>query len=242
VLATRIIATSPTGDAANAIAVLARMEVVMATYAPTGVLNMDETIWRLIYQEMSTIANIGADGVECFFQREAGMCLTAIANVDAAGGKVPPWVLCKGKREHCQEGYRDDPRVQKSIWRGELVLPHQPNGRTSALVASDHLHWLRSRIQCGPIVVLWDLFSSHREQGVKERAKELGIELVFIPAGMTSEYQLLDRRIFGSLKARTRAQLTRHVMSADEKVTMSAPIGILLDAWRCVGDEEVFEV
>jgi hypothetical protein len=77
---------------------------------------------------------------------------------------------------------------------------------------------------------------------VKERAQELGIELVFIPAGMTSEYQPLDHRIFGSLKARTRAQLTRHVMSADEELMIWASIGILLDSWRCVGDEEVLEV
>jgi hypothetical protein len=31
-------------------------------------------------------------------------------------------------------------------------------------------------------------------------------------------------------------------MSADEELTMFAPIGILLDALRCVGDEEVLEV
>jgi hypothetical protein len=59
---------------------------------------------------------------------------------------------------------------------------------------------------------------------------------------MTDENQPLDRRIFGSLKARTRARFARHVMSADEEVTMSASIGILLDAWRCDGDEQVHKV
>jgi hypothetical protein len=54
---------SPINDALIA-AFLARMEVIMATYAPTCVFNMDETNWRLINQAMSTIANIGADGVE----------------------------------------------------------------------------------------------------------------------------------------------------------------------------------
>jgi hypothetical protein len=138
------------------------------------------------------------------------MCLTAIASVDAAGGKFPLWVLWKSKTERCEERYRDDPRLQEYIRRGDLVLTHQPNGWTSALLASGYLHWLRSRIQRGPIVVLWNLFSAHREQGVKERAQELGIELVFIPAGMTGKHRPLDRRLFGSLKARTRARFARH--------------------------------
>jgi hypothetical protein len=197
----------------------------MATYALMCVFNMDETSWRLINQEMSTIANIGADAVKWLFQGDPRKCLTAIASVDAAGGKIPLWVLWNGKMELCERHYRDDPRLQKYIRGGELVLPHQPSGWTSALVASDYLHWLRSQIQRGPIVVFWDLFSAHREQGVKDRAQELGIELIFIPARMTGEYQPLDRRIFENLKARTRAQFARHVMSADEEVMISASIG-----------------
>jgi hypothetical protein len=53
---------------------------------------------------------------------------------------------------------------------------------------------------------------------------------------MPGECQPLDRRIFESLKARTRAQFDQHAMSADEELTMSTSIGILLDAWRCAGD------
>jgi hypothetical protein len=30
-------------------------------------------------------------------------------------------------------------------------------------------------------------------------------------------------------------------MSADEELTMSTSIGILLGAWKCVGDEEILE-
>jgi hypothetical protein len=31
-------------------------------------------------------------------------------------------------------------------------------------------------------------------------------------------------------------------MSANQELTMSASIGILLDAWRCLGDEELLDV
>jgi hypothetical protein len=137
-------------------------------------LNLDEKSCRLIGHEMSAIGNIGADGVECMFHKEPKLCLAAFASVDAAGGKIPWWVLWKGKTERCEGRYRDDPPQQEHIRGGELVLTHQPNGWMSALVASDDLHWLRSRIQRGPILVLWDLSSARREQVVEERAQELG--------------------------------------------------------------------
>jgi hypothetical protein len=75
-------------------------------------------------------------------------------------------------------------------------------------------------------VVLWDLFSAHREQRVKDRAQELGIQLIFIPAGMIGEYLPLDRGIFKSLNAQARASFDQHAMSADGELTRSAAIGI----------------
>jgi hypothetical protein len=121
------------------------------------------------------------------------------------------------------------------------VLSHQPNGWTNAPVTSDYLRWLRSRIQTGLIVILWDLFSAHREQGVEALAQELGIRLVFIPAEMTGLYQPLDRRIFGSLKAGARARFDRYVTNGDDDLTMAGSITILLSAWRSISDEEVLE-
>jgi hypothetical protein len=52
-----------------------------------------------------------------------------------------------------------------------LVLTHQPNGWTSALVVSDYLHWLRSRIHRGPLWCSVTCSVRIREQGVKERAQ-----------------------------------------------------------------------
>jgi hypothetical protein len=74
------------------------MEVVMVTYAPAYIFDMDETNWRLINQQMSTIANIGADAVECLFQGDLRISLTTIASVDASWGKLPCETFGKARR------------------------------------------------------------------------------------------------------------------------------------------------
>jgi hypothetical protein len=201
------------------------MEVVMATSASMCVFNMDETSWHLINQEMSTIANIGADAVEWSFQGDSRKCLIAIASVDAAGGKIPCWSSGRARWNFARGAIATIPDCRSTSEVANWSFP--PTQWMNERTCRQRLfHWLYSQIQRGPIVVLWDLFSAHREQGVKNRAQELGIELIFIPAEMTGEYQSLDRRIFENLKARTRAQFARHVMSADEELTMSASIGI----------------
>ena len=44
-----------------------------------------------------------------------------------------------------------------------------------------------------------DLFASHLDQAVKEHAKVLEIELIFVPDNGTGLYQFLHRKIFGIL-------------------------------------------
>ena len=51
-----------------------------------------------------------------------------------------------------------------------------------------------------PFALVLDVFSSHREQTVKDYARNLGIELIFVPASGTGIYQPLDRVIFGIFK------------------------------------------
>jgi transposase len=56
-----------------------------------------------------------------------------------------------------------------------------------------YLQWLREQVTVGEIVLLWDVFSAHRDKKVKAYAVELRIRLIFIPPGMIDVYQPLDR-------------------------------------------------
>jgi hypothetical protein len=166
------------------------------------------------------------------------MCLTAIAAIDAAGGKLPLWVLGRGTTTKAERRFRNAECLPKAISRGELVLSHQENGWTDESVADQYLHWLRERYGERQIVLIWDIFPAHRTEWIKSLARELGIKLDFIPAGMTGECQPLDRRIFGSLKARARARFDA-LYSHDKEPTMMDSVGMLLGAWNSINQDEV---
>lgn len=87
------------------------------------------------------------------------------------------------------------------------------------------------------VCVLWDLYAAHRDRKVKKNSP---VHLEWIPAGLTDQFQPLDRRIFGSLKSSARARmdtwLRRHSLT---EMDWTIPIKLLLEAWAGITEEEV---
>jgi hypothetical protein len=54
------------------------------------------------------------------------------------------------------------------------------------------------------IHLLIDIYPIYIQEAAKQLAAELGIILHFIPAGLTDQFQPLDRRVFGCLKSSVR--------------------------------------
>jgi len=147
---------------------------------PWTVMNMDETSWKSVDAHMRTIALRGAEEVTAFFDGDPKACVTAIATIDAAGGKLPLWVIAKGRTDRREKRFRL--RYDQAIEKRKLFVTHQDSGWTSRQVAFQYLNWLREQVQ-GPVVLIWDLFSAHRDEEVKAAAEKLGIRLEFIPPG-----------------------------------------------------------
>ena len=61
------------------------------------------------------------------------------------------------------------------------------------------------------IYLLCDSFSVHFNDASKQQAQKQNIELIQIPKGCTDECQLLDRRVFGSIKQRARSYTHRKI-------------------------------
>jgi hypothetical protein len=224
----------------------ARLAAVMGRYAPEIVINMDETSWKHLNNGPLTIAETGSETVNCYFRGDPKTCLTAIAAITAAGEKLPLWILARGKTTRCEARYRSHDAVQAAIRRGDLVLSHQRNGWSNAAIAAEYLQWLRRRYgrqgrRPRRIVLLWDIFGSHRCQETKDLANLLQIQLEFIPPGMTGECQPLDRRIFGNLKSRARSRFARMCCQEGEGPTMEDSVAMLVDAWKSIGQDEVLD-
>jgi hypothetical protein len=118
---------------------------------------MDETSWKQINNGFVTIAETGAETVECFFNGDPKTCLTAVAAIDAAGGKLPLWILARGKTTRCEKRYRTDDAIERAVNQGKLVVSHQVNGWCNATIAAEYLRWLRGQYGRRKIVLLWDI-------------------------------------------------------------------------------------
>jgi hypothetical protein len=222
-----------------------RIVALMGRYRPDLIINMDETSWKQVNNGKFTIAEKGAEAVNCYFRGDPKTCLTAIAAIDAAGGKLPLWILAHGTTPRCETRYRNHAAIQTAIAGGDLVLSHQRNGWSDAVIMGQYLRWLRTLYK-GPgrrpprIALVWDVWASHRCQETKDLASLLQIELEFIPPGMTGECQPLDRRIFGNLKSRTRSRFD-HMYCRGQDPTMEDSVAMLVDAWKSIGQEEVLD-
>jgi hypothetical protein len=202
--------------------------------------NVDETDWSLINPHQVTIAPRGAESVSANFNGDPKTGLTAIAIITAAGEKFLLWVICKGTTERCERRFRDD--FARQIESGQLILCHQSSGWTDNIISKSVLQCLSDRAGDSHSTLIWDVDRAHREHGLKEYAASKGVRLLFIPPGMTDAYQPLDRRVFGSLKARERARFDeRWIENPGLALTLVDEIEILLEVWTAIPQGEIFD-
>jgi hypothetical protein len=183
-----------------------RLRFILDHYPRDRIINMDEATWKLLNHGFLTVAIRGSETANCYFEGEPKTCLTPIAAVDAAGGKLPLWILCKGRTTRCERRFRLDRRLARPERKGELAISHAPSGWTTEHVARNYLIWLREFMGPGPIALVWDVFAAHRCEAARAQAQSMGILLKLIPAGTTGERQPLDQRICGNLKGRAKAR------------------------------------
>jgi hypothetical protein len=95
--------------------------VIMNSYPVDHIANMSEISWKLLNHGLMTIADRGSEAVNCLFDNDPRMRLTAVAAIDAAGRKLPLWIVCQGKMMRYEQRYRNDEMLQRAIQDGELV-------------------------------------------------------------------------------------------------------------------------
>lgn len=165
-------------------------------YTRKSVYNMDETSVRINNGTLRTIAPVGLEKVIFEGSRSEKECFTAIATI-TYNEKLPLILLAKGKTDACCSKFRAAKRAE--AWPSK-------NGWVDEQIMIQYLNWLHT--ECAdrkPCALVLDCYKAHRTDAVKEVAKDLGIELIYVPACGTSIYQPLDRRIFGILKAHLRS-------------------------------------
>jgi hypothetical protein len=212
---------------------IARLNECPQDYPPDRVFNFDETSWKIFNAPHRVLAEKGTKTVKMKSFTGEKQSVTAFGTISAAGDKLPLWVVTKGRTERVFTKFGDHPGV---------VFKFSDSGWTTEKLIIEYLDWLSDRIGHDPCLLVMDVYPTHRTEAVKEHARMLDIELLFIPAGGTSLYQPLDARIFGELKARARSAFQRLAsINGLQGATYCESITILVDCWNHISPENVMK-
>ena len=198
------------------------------------ILNVDETFWTCTPMDLRTWGKKGAEEVGVHVNAAEKQGLTVVACVTASGCKLPLYLIAKGKTELCHQQLGDP--------QGHLV-GHSETGWSTVDTFSEFLLAVREHFNDDdPVYLLLDLYSVHRTDEIRQLAESLNIVLIFIPPGMTDQYQPLDRRIFGVLKQYLRLLWRREYHDdPNQRFTKQKAVQLLVPAWERISPQLIIE-
>ena len=168
------------------------MEKCNIRRAPERIYNADETGIQLTMGAAPKVfAGTGAKRVYRQVPSEKAETVSVMAAASATGSFIPPFVVYKGKRHR--------PHFGAELPAGGVHTMNE-TGYFNKHVFLDWLeHFNRHRPQ-GECLLVVDGHRSHVNLEVAERAEQLGINLMCLPANTTHELQPLDKAFFDPLK------------------------------------------
>ena len=215
--------------------------------AKDHIVNMDETAWRTMPNNLLTWAKTGSQNVQIRTATDEKMSMTVICAITADRTKLPMTVVVKGKSPlSCAKMGNMSPH---------RVCYSESGGITSPLFA-EFLMWLREFSHDDEkIYLILDCYSVHRAREMRELAQTLNIDFVYVPVGATDELQPLDRYVFGAMKSIARRKWRRMYERGEHDKMGKAEMGqilqaswegvspqVLEDAWQIVDEDTMIYV
>jgi hypothetical protein len=150
---------------------------------------------------------------------------TALATITTSGKRLPLFILARGKTERAERSQIGDVAPN---W-----VSHSLTGWMTELIFEDSLQHLRSHYpDRHELHVLLDCYNAHRTAGVRATAEKLTIRLHCLPLGLTDEFQPLDRKVFGILKAYGKMLFLRRLTTFVGRRTKQNAVQDLMAAWE----------
>lgn len=209
------------------------LELVAAGFNKNGealVFNMDETSVRINNGSTRTLGKIELEEIVINAKRNEKECFSTIATCSLIE-KKPLIILSKGTTELSTLKFRasDNPLVWET---------GNQQGWTNSNIMIQYLKELHSNwAKEFPCALLLDCYSAHRTKEVRKLAKQLKIELIYIPANGTGLFQSLDRRIFGIVKSKLRSFSKCSIYSGKDR--FATITNLLIKAWSEVSKENL---
>ena len=199
---------------------------LLSTVDHSRIVNVDETCWKCFPNGLVTWAEKGSDGISINLDSSPKASMTVLASIRADGTKIPLYFIAKGKTVLVETTQIGDVSPHMSN--------HAENGWTTEETFYEYLLFLRQHFNDeDPIHLLLDSYKAHKCQSIIDLAETLKIKLYFIPPGMTDEFQPLDRRVFGCLKATARYLFRKEYnQNKEKKFTKLKAAQCMVWAWE----------
>lgn len=199
---------------------------IIQEYPMTRILNADETPWNIVFNKGEVLAETGTESISAQMTDDYRKNFTAFCTISASGDVFPPLFLAQGSTNSCHhqfDGMESDP--------AKYELFHSPGGNTNEEVMLYYLELVHKWMNEERCALIIDRYSAHRTDKVFEKARSLGIRLVFIPTSATDIYQPLDRRVFGTLKSMGASVVDDYVFETNESPSKAQSADFFISCW-----------
>lgn len=175
---------------------LAKCARAYVQYTPSLLLTMDETFWPLFPQQQHLVHMLGSPiKPTTVVDPKAG--LTLAVTISADSDKLPLYFVCEGKTEVCERKLKPSRDAEVTF-----LSTHTPNGWMIDIAMIDYLkRIILPHTQKKPSALILDCFRAHITPKVRHFAEKNNIELLVVPACMTSTLAPLDVGINSILKS-----------------------------------------
>jgi hypothetical protein len=144
----------------------------------------------------SDLGDYGSTKYSPLYQGQRAGSFT-VAAITAARTKLPLSLIVADKTHAVEESDFAD--------LGYRPMDHSESGMATTDTFHRWRSWLRGIYgDRQPVWLILDCYSVHRQEELKYYTAELGISLLFIPPGLTDEFQPIDSFLFGVMKGNCR--------------------------------------
>jgi hypothetical protein len=196
---------------------------------------MDETFWRLLNGHLNVIGITGSENRNLLTNADDKEGFTACFIISAAGIFLKPLIIVKGKTKKVLDklGQSDDAIIHRK---------YSSNGWISENIMFFVLDEINKITEGKKATLILDRYSVHTIESVKEYAKNMNIQLIYVPAGKTSENQPLDVNINGPIKSIGRQIIKElYLMDPFMKPKLKDAVNSLIEAQKRISADNIIK-
>lgn len=163
---------------------------------PKYLFNLDETQWRLLNGNLDVIGITGSENRKVLTGVTDKEGFTAMFLIAANGNFHEPTLIMKGKTHRCLNKIDLSGDKLKSV-----IFKYNESGWNDNNILVSILEQIYKLASGNSSALILDQHRSHLGEIITNKAKDLNIQLIYVPIGQTANLQPLDIKINGALKS-----------------------------------------